>query len=268
MGRKARARPEPLTALCRRVSEDALASPLAPGSRPAVYAGGFTIGTSTSQHDTNLDANTWIERIKQVIPATDVVDVNVIGVIPAHRPRLNKSERVAAILEARVTADDHWLVDHKHVSFTKIATEPIVRYATAAGGTEPQCRHSALPLLVGRTPLRWLLRRPLIGLSLVYRFGLWLLSGWLSLLLLLRYWLSLLLLLSGWLGLLLVLRYWLSLLLLLRYWLGLLLLLSGWLGLLLFLRCWLSLLLFLRCWLGFLLVGRLLREGRNNGSEK
>jgi hypothetical protein len=49
------------------------------------------------------------------------------------------------------------------------------------------------------------------------------------------------------------------------HWLGLLLLLR-WLGLWLVLR-WLGLLLLL-CWLGLLFVGRLLREGRNSGSEK
>jgi hypothetical protein len=62
------------------------------------------IGISTSQHDTDFDANTGIKRVKQVIPATDVVDVNVIGVMPAHRPRLNKSELIADVLEAGVPA--------------------------------------------------------------------------------------------------------------------------------------------------------------------
>jgi len=37
------------------------------------------------------------------ILAIDVVNVDVIGVIPAYRPRLNKSEPIAAVLEAGIS---------------------------------------------------------------------------------------------------------------------------------------------------------------------
>jgi len=55
---------------------------------------------STSRHVNDLDAYTGIKRVKQEIPAVDVVNVNLIGVIPVHRPRINKSEPIAAVLEA------------------------------------------------------------------------------------------------------------------------------------------------------------------------
>ena len=51
--------------------------------------------------DGNLIAG--IRRIAQVILTVDVVDVNVVGVIPAYRPRLNEAEPVAAVLEARIS---------------------------------------------------------------------------------------------------------------------------------------------------------------------
>jgi hypothetical protein len=46
------------------------------------------------------------------------------------------------------------------VPSAKIGTEAIVGYTSSASGTEPQCRHCALSLLFGRTPLSmlpWLL---------------------------------------------------------------------------------------------------------------
>jgi hypothetical protein len=142
------------------------------------------------------------------------------------------------------------------VPFTKIGMEPIVRDTAAASGTDPHCRHGALPLLVGRTPLRRFLTTSRASHFLFCLLGLWLLLRcWFGLCLLLCCRLSLLLLLRCRFGLLLLLRCWLSLLLFLRCRLGLLLLLRCRFGLLLLLRCWLSLLLFLRCRLGLLFVG-------------
>ena len=144
------------------------------------------------------------------------------------------------------------------MAFTKTGTEVLLRYANAGSGTQPQCRHGTLPLLVGRASLMSrLLPRGLSGF-LFCLLGLWLLLCWLvGLLLLLRCGLGLLLWLCCLVCLLLLLRRWLGLLLLLCCWLGLL----RWLGLL----CRLGLLLLL-CRLSLLL--RLLREGRNNGSER
>jgi len=49
--------------------------------------------------------------VVQVIPVVDVHDINIIVVVPVvspvFRPRVNGSDPIATVLEARVSADDH-----------------------------------------------------------------------------------------------------------------------------------------------------------------
>ena len=122
--------------------------------------------------DRECNANAGIERVTQVIPAIDVIYVNVVGVVPTYRPRLNKSEPKAAVLKARISANHPWTADAESMPAPKIGTEPVVRYATAASGTEPQCWRCALPLHFGRTPLSMLLRLLLSALWLLLGLGL------------------------------------------------------------------------------------------------
>jgi hypothetical protein len=123
------------------------------------------------EHDANGNPIAGIRRVTQVISVTDVININVIGVVPTCRPRLNKSEPIAAILKARISANHPGTLDAEFVPSAKIGTEAIIGYTSSASSTEPQCRHCALSLLFGRTPLSmlpwllWLAFRLLLLLS-------------------------------------------------------------------------------------------------------
>jgi len=78
--------------------------------------------------------------IDQEIFAVDVVDVDLVCVVPAIRPRLDETEPEAAILEARVSVDHYRLVDCESVFFAEIGAEAIVGNAAAASDAEPQRR--------------------------------------------------------------------------------------------------------------------------------
>jgi hypothetical protein len=152
---------------------------------------------SLLEYDADCDANAGIIRVAQVIPIADVINVNVVGVVPPYRPGLNKSEPKATVLKARIPANHRWAADSELVPAAKIGMEALVRYASAASGAEPQCRHRALPLFFSRTPLGALLLWPapllclLLVLALLHRFAL---LGSLSILLLSRLGLLLLML--------------------------------------------------------------------------
>ena len=89
--------------------------------------------------DGNLNAG--IVRVAEVIPVADVVNVNVVGVIPTIRPRLNKTEPESAVLEARISANHHWTADAEFMLTAEIGTEARVRNAAIASHAEPQCWH-------------------------------------------------------------------------------------------------------------------------------
>ena len=241
------------------------------------------------EHDNNGDSRAGIVRIAQVIPAVDVVHIDVVGVIPAFRPRLRESEPIPAVLESGISIHDSWTSDPKFVRPAKVGAEAIVRYAGFAPGAEPQRRLFALsPLFIGG-PLDMLLPLLVIGVGLFLmtlcllvalpfrlglllpcRIGLFLLAlGLLLLPLLCRLRLLLLLFVLGLLfflgclGLLLVLRR-LSFFCLL-FGLGFLLTLGG-LGLF-FVLCRLGVLRF-RFRLCILLVMIVLRERGNGRREK
>ena len=177
--------------------------------------------------------------------AIDVIDIDVIRVVPVRGPRLNETKPIAAVLEARISADQPWAADAEFMPAPKLGAETIIRDATFAPGTESQCRLGSLSPLFIRSSLSVLL--PLLTL---------LLSGLLLLLvlvLLLDALLLLLLVLVLLLGALLLLLFVLVLLL------GVLLLLLFVLVLLLnvLLLLSLSLLLFRPCGLVLLLLFRL-----------
>src|SRR5258706_1621532 len=76
--------------------------------------------------------------VVHVIPVVDVVDVNVVGVVPGarpvFRPRINDAEPEASVLKSRVSAhDDDWIAANSEpVSTAKIRVEAIFRNAVAA----------------------------------------------------------------------------------------------------------------------------------------
>lgn len=97
-----------------------------------------------SEHDADCEASAGIVWVEHVIPAIDVINVNVVGVIPAHRPRFNESEPIAAILETRISTDKNWIAHVEFMLAAKIGTEAIIGNSIAAPGTEAECRLRAL----------------------------------------------------------------------------------------------------------------------------
>ena len=76
--------------------------------------------------------------VVQVIPVVDERDINIIVVVPVvspvFRPRVNGSDPIATVLEARVSADDHEgeTIDSESMFLTKVSAETIVRNAITA----------------------------------------------------------------------------------------------------------------------------------------
>src|SRR5579864_2628522 len=73
------------------------------------------------QHDGDCNRFAGIPTVVKVIPVV-IADINVIGGIPVLRPvirpRVNHHERITAVLEARVTRNDHRLaLDAKPMSY-------------------------------------------------------------------------------------------------------------------------------------------------------
>ena len=90
-----------------------------------------------------------MDRVIQEIPSVNVVNVNVVGVVPAHGPGLSESEPVAAVLEARSPANYRGTVDAEHVGMTKVGTEAVIRYAATMVPSDLLAPLSMLTLLRG-----------------------------------------------------------------------------------------------------------------------
>jgi len=164
----------------------------------------------TLDHDADSEARAGIVRVVHVISAVDVIDVDVIGVIPARRPGLNESKPKTAILKARIPADQDRVAHAEVVPAAKIGAEPVVRNPAAASGAQAKSRLRALRLhgllcALGRVRTARLLLVSLlllpVGMLLLFWRAVLLLFWGLSLLLLLMLWLLL-----RSLGLLLMLR--------------------------------------------------------------
>ena len=85
----------------------------------------------------NGDSVAGIPSVVQVVAAARVVDIHIIVVVPVvgpvFRPRVNQTEPIASVLEARVSAhDNYWVaVDAERVTRTKVAIVAVVRNAVA-----------------------------------------------------------------------------------------------------------------------------------------
>jgi hypothetical protein len=89
--------------------------------------------------DADCNAKAGMHRVVQVIAAINVVNVNFVGVVPVCWPRVNESEPIAAVLEARIPGDNRRTVDAEPVFTTKMGTETVVRNATTAVASEALC---------------------------------------------------------------------------------------------------------------------------------
>jgi len=89
-------------------------------------------------------ASAGIVRVEHVIPTIDVINIDVVGVVPAYRPRFNESEPIASILEPRIPADHNRIAHVKLVLPAKVGMEPLVGNSSAAPGAEAKRRLRAL----------------------------------------------------------------------------------------------------------------------------
>src|SRR5208337_1771656 len=103
-----------------------------------------TFWDGTLEHDGDGEANAGIVRVVHVIAAVDVIDVEVVGVVPAIRPRFNETKPKAAVLEARISADHNWVAHVEVVLTAKVRAEMLVGDAAAATLTEAKLRLRAL----------------------------------------------------------------------------------------------------------------------------
>jgi len=91
--------------------------------------------------------NAGMPRVVHVIDAPNVVDINVVVVVPAYWPSVIISEPVAVVLEAMIPVDKRGTAHVKRVAMTKIGTETVVRNATIMVAVVPTVVSSALSLL-------------------------------------------------------------------------------------------------------------------------
>src|ERR1700683_2606834 len=84
-------------------------SPAQRSHLPRTEAAALRYHTTELQHNDDGDANSGVEQVKQEVLSIDIVDVAVIRVSPAHRPRVNQLKAVTAILELRLPLHDHAL---------------------------------------------------------------------------------------------------------------------------------------------------------------
>ena len=93
---------------------------------------------TTSERDADCNSGTaGISAVEQVITVVVVIHVHVVCLIPVRSPVLGigieQTEPIAAVLEARVSADHHegHSVDAEPVSPTVVAAEIVVRDSVA-----------------------------------------------------------------------------------------------------------------------------------------
>ena len=63
----------------------------------------------TSHDHENGDANARVKQIKEEVLSIDVIDVALVGVCPAYRPRIDQLKAIAAILKLWLARNDYRL---------------------------------------------------------------------------------------------------------------------------------------------------------------
>src|SRR5579863_10469490 len=87
------------------------------------------------EHDADRETRAGIVRVIHVVAAVDVINVDVVGVVPADRPRFHESKPIAAILEARISADQNRVADAELVLTSKVGMETLVWNSAVTPGT-------------------------------------------------------------------------------------------------------------------------------------
>ena len=93
--------------------------------------------------DADRDSDVGIPAVVQVVAVIYVDDINVIVVLPVippvFRPRVNGTDPIATVLEARISANNQegQAVDSKPMLRPKVSTETVVRDAVTV--VAPRC---------------------------------------------------------------------------------------------------------------------------------
>ena len=116
-----------------------------------------------------------IPAVVQVIPIAGVCDVDIVGLVPVPTPifriRINHTEPIATVLEARIPAHHHegFVVDAERMTLAIVAAVIVVRNAVAVVAA------ALLPIAVFRLPVLSAMLLPgsllllLIGMLLLLR---------------------------------------------------------------------------------------------------
>src|SRR5579863_558908 len=76
------------------------------------------------------DADAGMEEVKKKVFTIHIVNIAIVGIGPAHRPRLNQYECVAAVDEPWSPLDDRNAIDVKHVLAAVAGAEALFRNAS------------------------------------------------------------------------------------------------------------------------------------------
>lgn len=79
-------------------------SPYVPARRNHGRAASLTVGLF-SKYDADGHAHPGVDRVVQVIAIVHEEDVDIVAIQPLRRPRLHKTEGIAAVVEARISID-------------------------------------------------------------------------------------------------------------------------------------------------------------------
>src|SRR5580658_887739 len=90
------------------------------------------IGTRQLQHNYERHLNAGVKQIEEEILAIDVIDVALVRVGPADRPRVNNGERVATVLKLWLAPNGGYVIDNKRVLASEMGAEFVIGNATAA----------------------------------------------------------------------------------------------------------------------------------------
>jgi hypothetical protein len=89
------------------------------------------------QSDVDRNSRARISAVIKVVAIIDIVDVDVVGVIPVispvFRPRVNRTDPVAVILETRISTNNQegQPLDPEPMVWTKVSSIAVVRDAVA-----------------------------------------------------------------------------------------------------------------------------------------
>jgi hypothetical protein len=149
------------------------------------------VQSRTLEDNADCESRAGIVRVVHVISAVDVIDVDVVRVVPVGWPGFDEPKPIPAVAEARVSANQNWVANVEVVFAPKMRAEALIRNSTVSPGAQAQRRLCAmsgffLPRALGSVPRSGLLLVMLLllpsSLLLVVLCGLIFL--WLALLLL------------------------------------------------------------------------------------